>query len=361
MNGTSRSADGTSSTTNGASRTEDGTSSPASEAYEERLRAFVGREVTGPTPGQDPVNQPMIRHWAEAMGDRNPVYTDERAARATGRPGVVAPASMVQAWTMRGYAATVAPAARDTAPGGLAALVALLDEGGYTSVVATDSELEFRRELVPGDHIAVQETVESISPEKKTALGAGRFVTTVKTYRDQAGGLVATQRWRTLRFRPREAGRPRAERSTGGSAAQPGAEPPARRPRPAVNRDNAFWFEAAREHRLVIQRCASCGALRHPPGPCCPECSSLWWDTVESGGRGHLYSYVVNHHPRHPAFTYPLLVAVVELAEGTRLIANLDGVAPEEVRVGMPLVLDWLDADPDLSLPVFRPAATEES
>ncbi|WP_369199662.1 bifunctional MaoC family dehydratase N-terminal/OB-fold nucleic acid binding domain-containing protein [Streptomyces sp. PU-14G] len=342
---------------NETSGAKDAADALASEAFEERLRAFAGRELTGPSPGQDPVNQPMIRHWAEAMGDRNPVYTDERAARATGRSGVVAPASMVQAWTMRGYAATASPAARDTGRGGFSELVALLDEGGYTSVVATDSELEFRRELVPGDHIAVQETVESISPEKNTALGAGRFVTTLRTYRDQAGEVVATQRWRTLRFRPGNAGGPRPAQETG----EPSAERPARRPRPAVNRDNAFWFEAAREHRLVIQRCASCGTLRHPPGPCCPECASLRWETVESGGRGHLYSYVVNHHPRHPAFTYPLVVAVVELAEGTRVITNLEGVAPEDVRIGMPLVLDWLDADPDLSLPVFRPAATEES
>ncbi|WP_436740113.1 bifunctional MaoC family dehydratase N-terminal/OB-fold nucleic acid binding domain-containing protein [Streptomyces sp. BBFR102] len=312
--------------------------------YEERLEAFVGRELTPLTPGQDPVNQPMIRHWTEAMGDTSPVYTDEAAARATGRPGVVAPASMVQAWTMRGYAATTAPA-----PGrrGFDELVALLDEGGYTSVVATDSELEFARELVPGDHVGVREVVESISPEKKTGLGVGRFVTTMKTYRDQNDEVVATQRWRTLRFCPAPA-----------QAASDGPRPP--RPRPALNRDNAFWFEAAREHRLVIQRCVSCETLRHPPGPCCPRCGSFAWDTVRASGRGHVYSFTINHHPRHPAFDYPLVVAVVELAEGTRLITGLTGVAPEDVTIDMPVVLDWLDADPDLSLPVFRPVASED-
>lgn len=95
--------------------------------YEERLRAFTGRELRATTTAQDPVNQPMIRHWAEAMGDTNPVYTDAEAARATGREGVVAPASMVQAWTMRGYAATVAP--QPGGPDGFGELVALLDEG----------------------------------------------------------------------------------------------------------------------------------------------------------------------------------------------------------------------------------------
>ncbi|GAA2142550.1 bifunctional MaoC family dehydratase N-terminal/OB-fold nucleic acid binding domain-containing protein [Actinomadura napierensis] len=310
------------------------------EKYEARLQAWVGRELVARRPGQDPVNVPMIRHWAEAMEDANPVYLDEGAAKATGRDGVVAPASMIQAWTMRGYAATVRP---PDEPSGFDELVALLAEGGYTSVVATDSELEFERELVPGDHVSVEEHVESISPEKKTGLGTGRFVSTVKTYRDASGAVVATQRWRTLRFRPAEKPAPKALR-----------------PRPAVNPDNAFWFEAAREHRLVIQRCADCKSLRHPPGPCCPQCGSFAWDTVGSSGAGHVYTFTVNHHPKHPAFDYPLVVAVIELAEGTRLIANMTGVEPADVEVGMPVVLDWIDPDLDLSLPVFRPAAREE-
>ncbi|TFV64288.1 hypothetical protein E4P41_01670 [Geodermatophilus sp. DF01-2] len=306
--------------------------------YEARLQAFTGVELVPQRRGSDPVNVPMIRHWVEAMGETDPVHTDDDAARATGRSGPVAPASMAQAWVMRGYAASVAPAAGHSPFDDLAELLA---EGGYTSVVATDSEFTFARELVPGDEVSVSEVLESISPEKRTGLGVGRFVTTVKTYRDAAGEVVATQRWRLLRFRP--PGR--------------GPEPRALRPRPAINRDNAFWFDAAREHRLVIQRCAACGTLRHPPGPVCAACGSLEQDTVEAAGRGAVHSFVVNHHPKHPAFDYPLVVAVVELTEGTRLITNLVGIAPEEVAIGLPVVLDWLDADPELSLPVFRPVA----
>ncbi|WP_258037927.1 MULTISPECIES: Zn-ribbon domain-containing OB-fold protein [unclassified Streptomyces] len=67
----------------------------------------------------------------------------------------------------------------------------------------------------------------------------------------------------------------------------------------------------------------------------------------------------MSHHPRHPAFTSPYLVAVVELAEGTRLVTNLTGVAPDDVTIGMPVVLDWLTAAHDPTLPVFRPAPTE--
>ncbi|WP_109509198.1 bifunctional MaoC family dehydratase N-terminal/OB-fold nucleic acid binding domain-containing protein [Nocardioides speluncae] len=296
--------------------------------YDDRLAAFSGRVLVERRPAPDPVNVPMIRQWVEAMGDANPRYLGEQP---------VAPASMMQAWTMRGYAPT------DASAGAFEELVALLEEGGYTSVVATDSELDFHREVVPGDHLSVEEVVESISAEKRTGLGAGRFVSTLKTYRDSADEVVATQRWRTLRFRP----------------AEPAPEA-VLRPRPAINLDNEFWFTAAREERLVVQRCADCKALRHPPGPCCPDCTSFAWDTVEASGRGTLYSYVVAHHPRHPAFDYPLLIAVVELDEGTRLITNLTGATADELTVGMALEVEWLRADADLTLPVFRPVRPRE-
>lgn len=61
-----------------------------------------------------------------------------------------------------------------------------------------------------------------------------------------------------------------------------------------------------------------------------------------------------------PGFEYPLIVATVELEEGTRLIANMTGLTPEQVEIGMPVELDWIDADPELTLPAFRPAAREE-
>ncbi|MEV6929513.1 bifunctional MaoC family dehydratase N-terminal/OB-fold nucleic acid binding domain-containing protein [Dactylosporangium sp. NPDC051485] len=314
--------------------------------FEAALAAFVGRVLSPRMPAQDPVNGPMIRHWAEAMGDENPVFTDDAAARRTGRPGVVAPATMVQAWTMRGYAAHQRRAAGTGPQTEESRLLALLASAGYTAVVATDSEFAFARELVPGDHIEVEEFLESVSPEKRTALGPGRFLQTVRTYTDASGAVVATQRWRTLRFRP---------------AAPAEPEPPhPPRPRPALNPDNRFWFDAAREHRLLVQRCTACGTLRHPPGPCCPHCRSFAWDTVQATGRGTVYSFTVAHHPRHPAFDYPLVIAVIALEEGTRLIANIVGSAPEDVRVDAPVALKWVELDSELTLPAFR-IVTEET
>ncbi len=128
------------------------------------------------------------------------------------------------------------------------------------------------------------------------------------------------------------------------------------RPRPSITHDNAFWFEGAKNGQLLIQRCASCGTLRHPPGPMCPTCHSLEWDTIEASGRGTVYSYVVNHYPQVPAFDYPLIVAVIELEEGTRLVSNLIDVEPADVAIGMAVEAEMVAFDDDLTLPQFRPA-----
>ena len=133
------------------------------------------------------------------------------------------------------------------------------------------------------------------------------------------------------------------------------AAPRPLRPRPALTEDNAFFFEGTAENRLLIQRCASCGALRHPPRPACAVCRSFEWDTVVASGRGTVYSYVVVHHPQVPAFDYPLPIAVVELEEGTRLVADLLGVAPDAVRVGMAVAVEFVAVDDELTLPMFRP------
>ncbi len=321
---------------------------------EERLQSFVGKPSGPPMVGQDPVNQPMIRHWVEAMGDTNPVYVDESAAREAGFPGVVAPPTMLQAWTMRGLRAsqeTDAVRAAGTQPADSPSeqLSALLDGAGFTSVVATNCEQHYERALVPGDHITVASVIDGVSGEKKTGLGLGHFITTRLEYRDQHGELVATMRFRILKFKPGT-----GTAAPAGSTAEPPAGRP-RRPRPALTQDNRFFFEGAKRHELLIQRCTACGTLRHPPRPSCAVCRSFEWDTLASSGRGTIYSFVVNHYPQVPAFDYPLVVALVELEEGTRLVANVSGITPETVAIGMPVEAGFEDFDDDLSLPVFHP------
>jgi uncharacterized OB-fold protein len=124
---------------------------------------------------------------------------------------------------------------------------------------------------------------------------------------------------------------------------------------PSMTPDTQFFWDGVREHRLLIQRCAQCGALRHPPRPMCPECQSLEWDTVEASGRGTVYSFVVPHHPPLPWFPEPYVVALVDLEEGTRIVTNLVGVVPAAVTTGMRVAVRFEHFDDDVVLPLFAP------
>jgi len=322
--------------------------------YEAQLQAFAGQSAGEPHQGPDPVNIPMIRHWVEAMGDRNPVYLDDEAAKAAGFPGIIAPPTMLQAWIMRGLRATQETEAARAAgtsqgDGPTDRLMKLLDDGGFTSVVATNCDQHYERPLVPGDEVHVTSVIESVSPEKTTGLGVGHFITNRLDFTDQDGEPVATMKFRILKFRPRVAAEPAA-------AAPAGDAPRPLRPRPSLTQDNQFFFDGAKEHKLLIQRCVACGTLRHPPRPACATCRSFEWEAVEASGRGTIYSYTVNHHPKVPSFDYPLVVALVALEEGTRLVADVRGITPETVRIGMPVRATFERFDDDLTLPVFEPA-----
>ena len=75
----------------------------------QKVAEITATVVAKPRAGRDPVNQPIINNWVEALGDRNPIYTDEAAARDAGHPGIVAPPAMIQVWTMFGLGESVRP------------------------------------------------------------------------------------------------------------------------------------------------------------------------------------------------------------------------------------------------------------
>ncbi|MFG2345895.1 bifunctional MaoC family dehydratase N-terminal/OB-fold nucleic acid binding domain-containing protein [Streptomyces phaeochromogenes] len=316
-----------------------------------RAKAYEGQAAAVGGVGKDLVNEPMIRHWCEAMGDTNPAYA---GADAT------APPTMLQAWTMGGLSGH---AGRSEA---YDELLGLLDDAGYTSVVATDCEQEYLRPLRPGDAITFDAVIESVSERKTTKLGTGYFVTTRMDVR-VADRPVGTHRFRILKYVPavRRRGAPRAEgagavvRTAGAaeiareSAGAAGISRP-KRPRPVINRDNAGFWEGVSRHRLLIQRCDGCRTLRFPWLPGCNACGCPDWDTVEAGGEGTVYSYVVMHHPPFPAFDPPYAVGLIELAEGVRMISNVVGVPHDRVRIGMPVRLEFEQVDEELELPVFR-------
>jgi uncharacterized OB-fold protein len=128
------------------------------------------------------------------------------------------------------------------------------------------------------------------------------------------------------------------------------------RPAPSMTADSQFFWDGVKDGRLLIQRCATCGALRHPPRPMCPHCHSLTWDTLESSGKGTVYSFVMPRHPQLPFFDDDYIVALIELEEGTRLVSNVVDVAPEDTQIGMAVVVRFDEFDGGVVLPVFTPA-----
>ncbi|MGW1034848.1 OB-fold domain-containing protein [Streptomyces antibioticus] len=296
-----------------------------------RLKEYEGRPSTVAGSGRDPVNAPMIRHWCEVMGDTNPAYTG---------PDAIAPPTMLQAWIMAG----LSPHTGRARP--YEELLALLEEAGCTSIVATDCEQEYLRPLRPGDEVTYDSVIESVSPRKTTRLGTGYFVTTRTDVR-VGPALVGTHRFRVLKYAPAARRPPEADRD----------RPVERRPRPVVNRDNAGFWEGVRAHRLLLQRCSDCAELRFPWLPGCAGCGGSGWDTVEACGEGTVFSYVVMHHPPFPAFDPPYAIGLVQLAEGVRMVSNVIGVPYDKVRIGMPVRLEFRRYDDELTLPVFRAVA----
>jgi acyl dehydratase len=172
------------------------------EDFDGQIQALVGREVgTGEAP--DPVNQPMIRHWAAAFEDGNPVYVDEAAAAASRHGAIVAPPLMLQTWTMAtpkitGMAERGGSPVETDGPG----FMAVFEEAGFTGTLAVNSEFEIDRYLHLGEIVTSSTTIEAVSEQKQTRLGAGHFLTWVTEYVDQDGEPVGRQRFRILKFRP---------------------------------------------------------------------------------------------------------------------------------------------------------------
>jgi len=304
---------------------------------------------SAPQLARDPVNTPMINNWTEALGDADPRYPE------------LAPPAMVQVWTMRGLHG------RRPADDPLGAMTAVLDEAGYTSVVATDCDQSYARYLRPGERLSVRSRLTDVVGPKRTALGEGWFVTTVSTWSVGSGDdaePVAEMMFRILKFRPPEPASPASP--TGLSApSEPAAAPEPAAPtpaeparavlRPVVNRDTEYFWAGMATGELRVWRCGECGLLRHPPGPMCPRCGAARPEHLVASGRGEVYSYVVHHHPPVPGRELPFVVALVALEEGVRVLGELRDTDPAGVRVGLPVEIVFDRVDDELTLPAWRP------
>ena len=278
---------------------------------------------SAPRLARDPVNQPMINNWTEAIGDTNPTHAGAAA---------LAPPAMIQVWTMAGLHG------QRTSDDPLGLTMNLMDEAGFTSVVATNCEQVYHRYLELGEELTVTTKLETVVGPKVTGLGEGCFVTTRNIWYsgDEA---VAEMLFRVLKFKP---------------AAKAAPAEPVRVTRPMISLDTAFFWEGTKVGELRIQRCPDCGTLRHPPGPMCPSCGAEKPDYVLASGRGEIFSYVVHHHPAVPGKQLPIVIALVELEEGVRMLGELVGADPAEVAIGAPVELALTKIDEDLTLPYWR-------
>jgi uncharacterized OB-fold protein/acyl dehydratase len=318
------------------------------QEIQEKIAQVKAAGRSKPQVGRDPVNQPLINNWVEAIGDRNPIYVDESAARAAGHPGVVAPPAMIQVWTMKGLGGVRA----DDDP--LTRIIELFDGTGYIGVVATNCEQTYHRYLRPGEEVSVSAELTDVVGPKQTALGEGYFINQHIVW--QVGDEdVAEMNWRIMKFKPRED--------------QPVAVVPDdldadAMMRPAASRDTKFFWDGLNAHELRIQRKPD-GSLQHPPVP------ALWQDAKEdvapsdylvASGKGTVFSFVVHHAPKVPGRTLPFVIALVELEEGVRMLGELRNVDPASVEIGMPVRAIYIDfpasaAGPEWTLYAWEPHA----
>jgi uncharacterized protein len=126
---------------------------------------------------------------------------------------------------------------------------------------------------------------------------------------------------------------------------------------PNVTRELKPFFDAAREHKLAVQKCDSCGALRFPAAPLCLACDSDKASWVPVSGRGQVFSFTVMHRAYHPAFKAPYTLAVIELNEGVKMTSSLIGIEPSKVKCGMPVEVAFDKLSDEVTLPRFRPAS----
>ena len=297
---------------------------------EEAAARLLAAGDSGSRPARDPVNTPLIRNWTEALGDRTEY-------------GDLAPPAMIQVWTMPGLRG----GRGEDDP--LSLMTAALDEAGYSSVVATNCDQTYHRQVKVGEQLCVRARLIGVTGPKRTALGEGWFVTTRSTWFAGGSEPVAEMDFRVLKYRA--------------ATAAPARERPAGAPvmRPPVSSDTEFFWAGTRAGELRVQRCPACSALRHPPGPMCPRCGAAMKGEGEAdggyvvaAGTGEIYSYVVHHHPPVPGKKTPFVVALAELPEGVRMVGELLGIDGADVRIGMAVRAEFVRIDDELTLPAWR-------
>lgn len=129
------------------------------------------------------------------------------------------------------------------------------------------------------------------------------------------------------------------------------------KPLPVMDPESQPYWDAMREQRLMLKRCRACGRHHHYPRELCPHCGSNEVEWTQAKGTGSVYSYTVARRPAGPAFKAdtPYVVAIIELDEGARMMSNLVGIDPDQVRIGARVAVQFDAVTPEVTLPKFGP------
>lgn len=323
----------------------------ANDQWLSEIHERVGHEY-GRIYAWDLTNSAMVRQWCEVMGVDNPLYTDPDYALTTEFEGLVTPPAMLQAWCLEGlHMNNYPPGSTDENPYGV---LKLIEAQGYPAVVAVNSELSFDRYVKMGERLYYTTRFDAISEEKTTGLGTGFFVTLIQSfYSEQPEGhgdeKVGELLFRVFKFKPAQRPAPKKEEASTKA-------PVVKRPKPGISDDTRFFWEGCEAGELRIQRCTCCNQLQHPPAPVCIHCQSFDLDYQVVSGKGELYSFVVMHYPVLAPFEHPNPIGLIQLDEGVRMPVGLVGVAPEDLKIGQRMQVEFQTFDDgELTLPMFRP------
>lgn len=319
------------------------------ESLEAEMRSYVGKPIGPPVTGRDPVNEPMIRQWCDAMGETHPAYLDADGAKKTVHGEIVAPPTMLQAWIMDGWAMHEG---YDEPKNEQQRLHNLLAKNGYTGVLGTNTEENYERYLRIGERITAQTVIDEISEEKATGVGLGYFITTRTQFKNQDGEELGSMMFRVLRFKPAAQRTTASDRVAVDNAL---AQKPSRI-KPPMGHDNGWWWErVAKDGVIPLQRCTGCQKLRHPPRPMCDDCGSQDFDSIDASGKATIHTFTVIHYPQFPGYEYPIIAIVVDLEEGERMASSLVECKPEDVSIGMTVEAVIHEDEDGFKIPFFRP------
>lgn len=129
------------------------------------------------------------------------------------------------------------------------------------------------------------------------------------------------------------------------------------KPIPLKNEDNKPYWDAADQHKLMLQKCNDCNAYAHPPGPTCASCGSdkMTWEDFGSDVTATIYSYIITYRPFLPGFQddLPTIIALGKLdkAPEVKIMCNVRNCSDKDVKVDMPVKMIWEEINEERALP----------